>query len=96
MASRIQRKRKTFCTECGVELDDFWQSPKSMSYEGVLKRHLQCQREGRFKGSMCSKLFIVDGGTPDSEKATPPLSPRKRTALKNAILKKIKSEGNKS
>jgi len=92
MGTRIRRQRKTFCTECGTDLDDFWLSSDPSTYEDVLKHHLECQREGRFKGTMCSKLYILDGGTPDTERKTKALPPRKRAALKNAILKKIASE----
>lgn len=94
MASRVRRKQKTFCTECGSDLDEFWLSPGAEKYEDVLKHHLECQREGRFKGSMCSRLFIVDPGTPDSSKDTPPVSDRKHNQLKASILKKIADEEN--
>ncbi len=92
MASRIPRQRKTFCTECGSELDEFWLSPESQNYEEVLKHHFDCQREGKFKGTMCSRLFIVDPGTPDSSKDGHPLSAREHTHLKKAILKSIEKE----
>lgn len=96
MAIRMRRQRKTFCTECGKDLDNFWLSPGSTeNYEAVLKHHLDCQREGRFKGTMCSKLYILDGGTPDPKRVTKALSPRKRAALKNSILKKIAAEEKK-
>ena len=45
---------------------------------------------------MCSKLFIVDGGTPDTTKAAPPVSPRKRSALKKSIMSKIDKEEKKN
>ncbi len=96
MASRIRRQRKTFCTECGADLDNFWLSHTSANYVEVLKHHLECQRTGRFKGSLCSQLFIVDGGTPDPQKTPKPLPPTKHAALKKAILKKIKSRDKQS
>lgn len=92
MSTRIRRQRKTFCTECGTDLDEFWVSAGSSTYEEVLKHHLECQREGRFKGSMCAKLYIMDAGTPDTARTAKAISPRKRAALKNAILKKIEQE----
>jgi hypothetical protein len=96
MATRVRRQRKTFCTECGTDLDEFWLSSGPSSYEDVLKHHLECQRAGRFKGTMCSKLYILDGGTPDTARTAKALSPRKRAALKSAILKKIETEDKKA
>jgi hypothetical protein len=96
MAKQLQQRQKTFCTECGSDLDDFWLTPGASNYEDVLKHHMDCQREGKFKGSMCSKLFIMDGGLPDTAKAAPPVSPRKRTALKKSIMEKIEQEEKKN
>lgn len=45
---------------------------------------------------MCSKLFIVDGGTPDTTQEAPPVSPRKRSALKKSIMSKIAKEEKKN
>jgi hypothetical protein len=45
---------------------------------------------------MCSKLYILDGGTPDTARTAKALSPRKRAALKSAILKKIETEDKKA
>ena len=92
MASRVRRQHKTFCTECGSDLDEFWLSPEAQNYEEVLKHHFDCQREGKFKGTMCSRLFIVDPGTPDSSKDPHPLPTREHTHLKKTILKSIENE----
>jgi hypothetical protein len=96
MAKQLQRRQKKFCTECGTDLDDFWLTPGAANYEDILKNHLECQREGRFKGTMCSKLFIIDGGTPDASKPAPPVSPRKRSSLKKSIMTKIEKEEKKN
>lgn len=96
MAKELQRRQKTFCTECGSDLDDFWLAAGATNYEDILKHHLECQREGKFKGSMCSKLFIVDGGTPDTTKQAPPVSPRKHSSLKKSIMSKIEKEEKKN
>lgn len=96
MAQRLRRQRKTFCTECGSDLDDFWLAAGSAQYEDILKHHLECQREGRFKGSMCSKLFIVDGGTPETSRTAVPVPPRKRSGLKQAIMENIDKEEKKN
>ena len=68
MGRRVKSQGKKFCTECGSDLDEFWLSPGANNYEEVLKHHLECQRTGKFRGSMCSRLFIVDDGTPDTTK----------------------------
>lgn len=96
MPKQLQKRQKTFCTECGSDLDEFWLSPGASNYEDILKHHLECQREGKFKGSMCSKLFIVDVGTPDTTKAASPVSPRKRSALKKSIMSRIDEEEKKA
>ena len=96
MAKQLRRRQKTFCTECGTDLDEFWLSPGAANYEDILKHHLECQREGRFKGALCSKLFIVDGGTPDASRNPAPVPSRKNTQLKKSILKKISDEDGKS
>jgi hypothetical protein len=96
MAKQLQRRQKTFCTECGSDLDEFWLSPGAANYEDILKHHLECQREGRFKGSMCSKLFIMDGGTPDASRNPEPTPSRKNSRLKKSIMKKISDEDSKT
>jgi hypothetical protein len=96
MAKKLQQRQKKFCTECGTDLDDFWLTQGAGNYEETLKHHLECQREGRFKGSMCAKLYIVDGGMPDTSNAAPPVSPRKRASLKKSIMSKIEKEEKKN
>jgi hypothetical protein len=92
MGRRVHGQGKKFCTECGSDLDEFWLSPGADNYEEVLKHHLECQRTGKFKGSMCSRLFIMDDGTPDTAKPTKKLSPKKLSTLKSSVLKKIEAE----
>lgn len=96
MGRRINGQGKKFCTECGSDLDEFWLSPGANNYEEVLKHHLECQRTGKFRGSMCSRLFIVDDGTPDTAKTGKKLSPKKLSNLKSSVLKKIEAEEAKS
>lgn len=95
MGRRVKSQGKKFCTECGSDLDEFWLSPGASNYEEVLKHHLECQRTGKFRGSMCSKLFIVDDGTPDTAKPKRKFSPRKLSDLKSSVLKKIEAEETK-
>jgi len=92
MVRRVNGQGKKFCTECGSDLDEFWLSPGASNYEEVLKHHLECQRTGKFKGSMCSRLFIVDDGTPDTAKPGKKLPPKKLSTLKSSVLKKIQAE----
>jgi|GEM_PF-1145678 len=92
MVRRVKSQGKKFCTECGSDLDDFWLSPGANNYEEVLKHHLECQRTGKFRGSMCSRLFIVDDGTPDTRKSGKKLPPKKLSDLKTSVLKKIEAE----
>jgi hypothetical protein len=92
MGRRVKSQGKKFCTECGSDLDEFWLSPGANNYEEVLKHHLECQRTGKFRGSMCSRLFIVDDGTPDTTKPKKKLSPRKLSDLKSSVLKNIEAE----
>jgi len=92
MGRRVNGQSKKFCTECGSDLDEFWLSPGANNYEEVLKHHLECQRTGKFRGSMCSRLFIVDDGTPDTAKPKKKLSPKKLSDLKSSVLKKIEAE----
>jgi hypothetical protein len=71
-------------------------SPGANNYEEVLKHHLECQRTGKFRGSMCSRLFIVDDGTPDTAKPRKMLSSKKLSDLKSSVLKKIEAEETKN
>jgi hypothetical protein len=95
MGRRVKSQGKKFCTECGSDLDEFWLSPGANNYEEVLKHHLECQRTGKFRGSMCSRLFIMDNGTPDTKKPAKKLPPRKLSDLKSSVMKKIETEEGK-
>lgn len=49
-----------FCTECGSDLDDF-----DFKKEGQCKKDIEanwknCMKIDKFKGDMCSKMFIVN------------------------------------
>ena len=50
-----------FCTECGVELQNFCFNGKISNIEAIKKNLAQCKKTGKFKGDFCSKLFIADG-----------------------------------
>jgi hypothetical protein len=95
MKHRVQQGKKFFCTECGSDLDDFWVSPGADAYADILKNHMECQRTGKFKGSMCSKLFIADGTTPTRTASTSKLSQKRVAHLKKSVMKKIADEETK-
>jgi hypothetical protein len=61
----IQNKRKEesapihMCIECGEELEDFVFNTNNTD-ESTRERFHNCQKIGKFKGEMCSRLFIND------------------------------------
>jgi hypothetical protein len=53
-------QKVVFCTECGDKLDNFCFN-ESVTDVDAVKQHMEgCKREGRFKGDMCSRVFIAD------------------------------------
>ncbi|MBN1633750.1 MAG: hypothetical protein JW917_06265 [Ignavibacteria bacterium] len=48
-----------FCTECGKELDNFWQDKRADHPDTVRRNHERCVKTGKFNGIYCSKLFII-------------------------------------
>ncbi len=48
-----------FCTECGKDLEDFDLNDKSKDKEAIKQNFKNCLESGKFKGDMCSKLFII-------------------------------------
>ncbi len=92
MKRKVQQGKQFFCTECGSALDDFCIEHKTREYADVLKHHFECQRTGKFKGSMCSKLFIADGGTAGGTRKKSRLSSKKLAHLKSSILHKIEKD----
>ncbi|MGD8780739.1 MAG: hypothetical protein PVH88_17465 [Ignavibacteria bacterium] len=57
---KIEKLDLEFCTECGKSLDDFDIVGIDNSFEALLKQFEQCRKNGRFKGDICSKLFIAN------------------------------------
>ena len=50
-----------FCTECGKELDNICFDEKQMNDKDYLqKNHDNCRKTGKFKGEMCSRMFIAN------------------------------------
>lgn len=53
-----------FCAECGEELDLFGVSGE-VDEAKVKERHRRCKEKGKFKGDVCSMMFIsVDAELP--------------------------------
>lgn len=46
-----------FCAECGDELKMFGVNGK-VDQKKVLERHRKCKEKGKFKGDLCSMVFI--------------------------------------
>ncbi|HPI36315.1 MAG TPA: hypothetical protein PK397_00100 [Ignavibacteriaceae bacterium] len=58
---RIRTEEKLdvrFCTECGEQLDEFDLNPMCSDLNAVKHNHENCKHTGKFKGDMCSKMFI--------------------------------------
>ena len=92
MKRKVQLGKKFFCTECGSDLDNFCFAPNANEYADILKHHFECQRTGKFKGAMCSKLFIADEGASGSAPRKSKLSAKKLANLKASVMQKIKAE----
>ena len=90
MKRKTRRGKKMFCTECESDLDNFCFAPND--YVDILKHHFECQRSGKFKGAICSKLFIADTSISALKAHKPKLSAKKLASLKTAILQKIAIE----
>ena len=99
MKSQKRRAKAMFCTECGSELDEFWQSPAINDFKEVLKHRIECLENGRPHNRMCSKLFMATppDETPRSTTA-PRTSKKKLLDLKNSVMeeiRKVEGDGNK-
>jgi len=95
MKRKLQQRKKVFCTECGSDLDDFWLYREGEDYADILKSHFECQRSGKFKGAMCSKLFIAESGTSSTVSKKSKLSRKDLATLKSSVMSKINKESTK-
>lgn len=62
-----------FCTECNKALDNFAFSSKSKSKKKITANFANCKQKGKFKGELCSKVFISEDEiflTPSEEDQT--------------------------
>lgn len=55
-----------FCTECGVDLENFCFSETAKDVAAIRRTLAQCKKEGRFVGEACAKLFVATGSDPDA------------------------------
>lgn len=56
-----------FCTECGDALEYFDQSEQAKDPEAVKKNFENCKKTGKFKGEVCSKLYIISPSVENKE-----------------------------
>lgn len=49
-----------YCTECGESLDLFGLEEGSYEVDDVKLNFEHCKKIGKFKGEICSKLFIIN------------------------------------
>lgn len=48
-----------FCTECGDVLENFSVSELAKDPEAVKENFHNCKKTGKFKGDVCSKIYII-------------------------------------
>jgi hypothetical protein len=94
MPRKKQQHKALFCTECGNELNDFWQSTLADDYKGVLMHRVECLDKGRPTHRVCAKLFIVGDGITPEQPPRQQRSPRNLRSLKDSILRRIAAEDN--
>ena len=61
----LQEQKVIFCTECGVELQNFCFNGRSNNVKALKMNFMQCIKKGKFSGDFCSKLFIADNNNLD-------------------------------
>jgi len=49
-----------FCTECGKELNDLCFKEQVEDSEFLKRNFENCKKTGKFKGDICSRMFIAD------------------------------------
>lgn len=57
-----------FCTECGEVLENFSISDAAKDPKAVIENFHNCKKTGKFKGDVCSKLYMI---SPTSEEDEP-------------------------
>ena len=56
-----------FCVECQDDLENFSVTPTVEDLEAIKKNFENCRATGKYKGELCSKIFIASYEEPDSE-----------------------------
>lgn len=54
-----------FCTECGDALEDFSVSEQADNPKDVIENFHNCKKTGKFKGDVCSKMYMITPPTED-------------------------------
>jgi hypothetical protein len=54
-----QTEEIKYCTECGEELNDYCFSDDVNDLEKLKEHHENCKTTKKFKGDVCSRLFIA-------------------------------------
>lgn len=54
-----QPEQIVFCTECGSALTDFYKTGEAKDEKKVKEHYENCRKTGKFKGDMCSRMFIA-------------------------------------
>ncbi|MCX6169751.1 MAG: hypothetical protein NTX65_10435 [Ignavibacteriales bacterium] len=62
------RNNVRFCTECGEDLNNFGLPGEEVDIAKVQAHYKVCQEKGKFKGDICSKMFISNLSEPISLK----------------------------
>jgi uncharacterized protein with PIN domain len=63
----LEKSDVIYCVECGEVLDDFSFDEVSKNVDAVKKNFHNCKETGKFKGDICSKLYIIDESEPDED-----------------------------
>lgn len=56
-----------FCTECGEILENFSVSEMAKNPKAVIENFHKCKKTGKFKGDICSKMFIISPPTEETD-----------------------------
>jgi hypothetical protein len=64
---QLKEKDVIYCTECGEDLEIFGCEDGSFDLNSVKLNFEKCKKIGKFKGEICSKLFIASENFTDFE-----------------------------
>lgn len=94
MKAKPKKHTPSFCVQCGKELDDFCFSPDAKDAKAVRAHAMRCRVTGKRHGRLCSKVFIVDGGTmqPLTKSRKGKTAKKTPASLKRSIIERIRQE----